>query len=386
MPQNMKKYYICTYQKCINIIMKIHISLLGKEPLPCYYAIREYKADRIYLLGTSDNKEIAEAICRFLFKKGKKVSFESVIPYDPSDIIQACEKIHQAFPQAECLYNLTGGTKVMSFAAYAIAMKHKADAIYISQENKMVSMRTFETRPFDCSLGIEEIFELHGQQLSRQEEVTSDKEQAVECSLIIKNFIINHPKLYRKLQQKNFVNSSSLCLKKIKGGGCIIESEGTPLFCIDHPNSSLLLFKGRWWEILVADAITRWKKKQNYTFSVYKNVVFKPRSLKGQKITSEPKNEIDLLINIGNKLIFVECKSGTVTQEDIYKLNSVRHTYGGGMSRAVLISFYPLNDILKEKANENHIRIYARNHIAEQCDFLNRLSDFLESILSVRNI
>ena len=80
------------------------------------------------------------------------------------------------------------------------------------------------------------------------------------------------------------------------------------------------------------------------------------------------------------KLIFIECKSGQVTQNDIYKIDAVRETYGGDISLAVLASYYPVEDNLREKCKDLQINLFAPSYIEERINHLNMLPAWLEKL------
>lgn len=107
----------------------------------------------------------------------------------------------------------------------------------------------------------------------------------------------------------------------------------------------MLFFKGRWWETLVAHKVRTWSQRDPNRPEVWQSVLFQT-----ENNSSRTKNEVDVLLNNQQKLIFIECKSGNVTQNDIYKVDAVRETYGGDISLAVLASYYPVEDSLQEKA------------------------------------
>lgn len=87
--------------------------------------------------------------------------------------------------------------------------------------------------------------------------------------------------------------------------------------------------------------------QQENSPEVWRSVIFQTN----EKDT-HPKNEVDVLLNNQQKLVFIECKSGNVTQNDIYKIDAVRETYGGDISQAVLASYYPVEKSLQDKCKE----------------------------------
>ena len=77
---------------------------------------------------------------------------------------------------------------------------------------------------------------------------------------------------------------------------------------------------------------------------------------------------------IGRKLIFVECKSGNVKQEDINKMKIIKDTYGGVISKSILVSrFLPTKNII-EKCEELNIEVF---HQYEEEILINPLSELL---------
>ena len=99
---------------------------------------------------------------------------------------------------------------------------------------------------------------------------------------------------------------------------------------------------------------------------------------KRKRHTSE--NEVDVLLNNQQKLIFIECKSGNVTQNDIYKIDAVRETYGGDISQAVLASYYPVEKSLQDKCKDLQIHLFAPNFLTERSNHLNKMPAWLDKL------
>ena len=74
--------------------------------------------------------------------------------------------------------------------------------------------------------------------------------------------------------------------------------------------------------------------------------------------TKTAKNEIDILLNTGKKLVFIECKSGNVKQEDINKMKVIKQIYGGLISKSILVSRFLTNTTIIEKCKELNIDIF----------------------------
>ena len=85
-------------------------------------------------------------------------------------------------------------------------------------------------------------------------------------------------------------------------------------------------------------------------------------------------------MNNQQKLVFIECKSGNVTQNDIYKIDAVRETYGGDISQAVLASYYPVEKSLQDKCKDLQIHLFAPNFLTERSNYLNKMPAWLDKL------
>ena len=91
------------------------------------------------------------------------------------------------------------------------------------------------------------------------------------------------------------------------------------------------------------------------------------------------KNEIDVLINIGHKLIFIECKSGKVKHDDINKMRVVKDVYGGIISKSILVCLEMPSATIMEKCKELNIEVFYLFLGKNKLNDLNKLSGILDS-------
>jgi hypothetical protein len=145
--------------------------------------------------------------------------------------------------------------------------------------------------------------------------------------------------------------------------GIIFYEKDKEIANIESPNALPMLTEGKWWELYVAKVVCNWNKRSNKDRDVWLNVKFVPKS-NADSTSNLPKNEVDILVNLGTKFLFIECKSGKIGEDNIYRTRSVKDTYGGQMSKVVLISFYPLTPLILEKAKENHVEVIASNNLS----------------------
>lgn len=350
--------------------MKIHITLIGKALLPAYYPIKVHDQETIHVIGTDENAKYYPQFKRVLEAEERRCFFHSVDAFDALSTVNVCEEIHRtAAPEDEFLYNITGGTKIMAVAAQSIAIKYHSQVIYTTG-SMQIDMNTFEKTPLNCSVSNDKIIALQGQELKSYERLSVVDKEKVMVAEQIRTFIERNRKDYTALsryyakQYKNISDSFVIGdLSYVKNANRIrVESERGVLLDISHPEAKDLLLEGRWWETLVSNELFQWS---NGKYEIWQNVIFKPNVVNDDK-KEYSKNEIDILVNIGNVLLFVECKSGKVTQDTIYKAKAVRDVYGGDKSKAVLASYYPLSDELKEKAAELEVQVFAPSKIWQQ--------------------
>lgn len=343
----------------------IHIALVGREALPVYYTVAEYKPDLTYLVGTRETRTVVKNLQAVMSTKGLKSQSIEVSPYDVEQTMAKCTGIHEANGEAEYSYNLTGGTKPMAIGAMLCAQRHGARMVYTDAAS-ILDLASFERKPLATKLDNKTLFALQGQKLKGYKVYKFNKEKT-NCSKAIKEFILDNKRVYQTLlKQYEFAKKKEVdfdfyednnILYKMEDGQLYVELDGMEILSLEDTDAKELLFEGRWWETLVADWIARWAKGK---YEIWTSVKFMPNTVS----SDNDKNEIDILVNIGHTLLFVECKSGNFVQENIYKLNSICKNYGSYKSRGAIVSFWPVNrrPELLEKAKEDDIDIIALSY------------------------
>lgn len=367
--------------------MKHQIILLGKDITSVYHGIKEFGPDHVHLLCTNETKEVAAPLFPLL-PDGIRRTLYRTEPYDGEHVRNVCRKIHQTYPSAEFAYNLSEGTKVMAFAAFTIAKEYSVPAFYLSQLGELIRLDSFEKYPMKSQLDNKEILGLSGNILTEYQDAKHLSDTDVQASGLIKQFIEQYPKEYTMIQKffNIFCNRelsrlpASRVFKnglrfKQRQGTFLVAQQNRVLLRLTTPNACMLFFKGRWWETLVAHKVRSWSQKRPNSPEVWQSVLFQTEGN-----NPRTKNEIDVLLNNQQKLIFIECKSGQVTQNDIYKIDAVRETYGGDISLAVLASYYPVEDNLREKCKDLQINLFAPSYIEERINHLNMLPAWLEKL------
>lgn len=129
----------------------------------------------------------------------------------------------------------------------------------------------------------------------------------------------------------------------------LIKENGKELVSLKSKNILQLFFHSAWWELQVAKEISKWGKLKELLINCVLPFKIDIKSAK---------NEIDVLLNTGKKLVFVECKSGNVRQEDVNKMKVIKQTYGGLISKSILVSRFLPSPTIIEKCKELDIDIF----------------------------
>lgn len=366
--------------------MKHQIILLGKDITSVYHGIKEFGADHIHLLYTDATDHI-ETPMYLLLPPNIRCNRYKTEPYNGNNVIDVCRRIHQKY-QGEFTYNLSEGTKVMAFAAFTVAKESGADAFYLTQHGEVVHLNHFENHPLRTTLNNDEILSLSGNTLTAYHDAKGLSDEDVKASTRIKQFIEQYPQEHARIQkffsifckrQLNRLPASKIFANNLRfkqrNGSILVTLKEYILLRLNQDNATQLYFEGRWWETLVANQVRNWSMQRKNSPEVWRSVIFQTN----EKDT-HPKNEVDVLLNNQQKLIFIECKSGNVTQNDIYKIDAVRETYGGDISQAVLASYYPVEKSLQDKCKDLQIHLFAPNFLTERSNYLNKMPAWLDKL------
>jgi hypothetical protein len=365
--------------------MKHQISLVGGQLLPVYVGIKEFMPDKLHLIASSDSiMKVA-----VLKSCSVNISIQEYIcdPFDFFSIKSVCEKIIDSIDKSdEITFNLTGGTKIMVLAAQAILFEKQLQGFYINQDDSYLLLPSYIKTPIQNEITIKEFFDLSGHHIYSAKHLSDytpgdfitassienfanfDKRYSIITKFFRNKFKnnLNHPFPRQGKEVINNVIEVSWSIDEINA----IQS-GVPFFYSKAPNAIDLFFNAAWWELIVAETISKWSKVKELLIKCELPFISDSQSMK---------NEIDVLINLGKKLIFVECKSGNILQEDINKMRIIKQTYGGVISKSILVSRFNPNTKILEKCKELDIEVFSCFNNNMRVNFLNALVPMLESL------
>lgn len=363
----------------------ILISLIGKETIPNYQAYKEFSPDiliHIYSNVTKRSSAIIESMV-------DQINTEVIsIECDGWDYIDLMEKINQRIklkPNDKLFVNVTGGTKMMALPVYDFAKIAEKDNevfyFYIDTKSKIHwFLEKNKTSFFKKLLTIEEIITLQDQKIQSSlnfNEALGDFEESL--NVIVEDlgkatskwnkFLKYINKFFRSSdvgshfsfeEFKKILNSKQdLFLVNKENKNITISYHGEIYLIFPTSEEKFIWFvvNGGWFEILTARKLV----KKYPDFEILLNVIFNFKS--DDRIA---KNEVDILMCDGNKLFFIECKSGNISSKDTDTIKIRKDTYGGLIGKSILVGRYPINQTLKhllEKVKEYEIQYQIYNYL-----------------------
>jgi hypothetical protein len=342
--------------------MNHQIALVGGQLIPVYVGIKEFTPDRVHFI-VSDESVGSLSILKPLLSSTKWVEYKCN-PFDFISIKSICEKIISKLKAEDTItFNLTGGTKIMVLACQALIHEKGLNGFYINQDYSFLELPAYNKKQLTTQLSIQNFFDLSDHHLFSSNRLEDFTKEDFAMALAIEMFA-NNGKLYTAItghMRRKYDNASQPIPEKGKevllnnivfswdSNTIIVNLNGRPILNLKSKHIKELFFNAAWWELLVAKEISNWAGLQEMLV----NCVL---PFKTDKLTS--KNEIDILVSTGNRLIFVECKSGNVRQEDINKMKVIKQTYGGVIAKSILVSRFLPNATILEKCKELDIDVF----------------------------
>jgi hypothetical protein len=362
--------------------MNHQIALVGGQLLPVYLGIKEYDPSHVHFIVSRESRDRVSSIQNII--NNKKISEYYCDPYSFTSVISTMEQIVSSIGAVhEIQINLTGGTKIMFLAAQFIIQNKKVKGFYINQNETVLFVPEFKESKLAYNLSIQEFLQLSGHKLTKSKSFEDFSAHEVNEAFSINDFIIKHEQVYNKVnaELRKKINAAGGSLPKQGNIGIennitlewdhdnihVKQKEAT-ILQLNSKSSRVFFFYAGWWEYIVAAEIRKWGKAKE---------IFMQCEIPFRQEANSSKNEIDILLNLGKKLIFIECKSGAVAASDINKMKTTKDTYGGLISKTILVSRFKPSLGVIEKCNELEIDIF---FLYDNKTQVNKLEDLINSL------
>lgn len=341
--------------------MKHHISLVGGQLLPILVGIKEFNPDVVHLVMSKEIKDKISPLKDCL--SGISIHEIACSPYNFYEIIDTLrDKAASISSEDEVVVNVTGGTKIMLLACQIAFSEFHWKFIYINQDNSYLDFTSGSLFPIKTSISITDLCAISGHELSNSKKVTDFPEEDLNASIkilefsthpyysaIMKYIKVNYKNIKKSIPKTGYFEIPKMCLKVEWNSKSFSVHEKRNLIHLESLNVYKLFFFSEWWELIIGSEVQKWCSNSEMLMQV--TLPFKHNK-------KAPKNEIDVLVSLNNRLLFVECKSGEVKQEDVNKIRVIHDLYGGTVSKAILVSLFKPDERIIEKCSELSIATY----------------------------
>jgi len=349
---------------------KVHIALVGGQPAPVVYGIKATEPDLVEFIYSNESKQNVESIKKFI----TPVKCDMSAPLNATDakaISQRADSLAEKYWNDEVCINISSGSKPWAYLIPESFIRHPAcKVIFIDQENMMWDLSEHICSPIEI-MNVFDHVKLYGTPLTKYTDIkTFTPEDRLVSSIMetlwtqcrqnkimgkeFQNLLSvlgdSEKDSLRDKSQDSFQtngNKSYVEWKKPRGGTpgkVTISILGQNEVKIRSPHALDLAFNSGWFEYKVADMLSRWPEAK----SVYLNCNFETREL-GPKNKKSPKNEIDVMVQTTNRLLFVECKTYLSKPTDVDKFKNAVKTYAGTSCQGIVVSYRPLSTVAREK-------------------------------------
>lgn len=359
----------------------VHITLVGAQPTPVYAGILDSRADKVILVCSRQTMEEARRI-------QSEISIPSEIEeFDPVNLNEIEKKTldlvrNVTSSENKVSVNISSGTKPWTYYfAKAFGEITNATVFYIDQNNRIWNFTDKTNHTVNFNMDAQ--FRLFGNPLNNYDSLSLYTDDDFDTIEKIKKLRKHNYTDFRQLtanfsknpQQKRFDlrSNSSLEWEDDKQQFIVRIYNRSGYAYTDvlaSKNSAKLLSNTGWFEVEVAHVLNQWE----HTKDLRLNCTFPDKN-------NSPKNEVDIIIDTGSKLLFIECKTHIFNETDIDKFRSVVKNYGGLGSKAIFITENPMTEKAVEKCRDNKILSFSIVENGGRPAFKQKLFELLDKEL-----
>ena len=366
---------------------KIVITLVGGQPVPSYNIINTYQPDKVLMIySNTSRKEMKKIKDEF---KDKEIQFIKSEPLDPvnlDEIENRAKEYYEKYKDEELIVDISSGTKPWSFYFSQIfGQNENIKIVYIDQNNNIWNLKdkTKDEASFDMAAQFRlknnplEIYTKFSKYTEEDAKALEEIEKARKLNIGVFTELTNIKQSQKT--KSGILHSSNNAYLEWNCSNCIkyhIERKETEYdFEIQSPNVFSLIFNAGWFEYKIAKILSNWDEAKEIFMNCKFAVV---NSNANSHIAGKyPKNEVDIIVNTGKKLLFVECKTNIANSTDIEKFNSVVKNYGGTGSKGLFVCLNKFKQAEIEKIQDYNMGSYSLeenqdNPEGNLIDFLNR--------------
>ena len=349
----------------------VQISLVGGQLAPVYNAIMSTPTDMVEVVYSeqtaSDVNVLRESIGIPI------VDSKPLSTTDPNEILARARELAEKYSNDKITLNITSGPKSWSYLFSSVLQPLKNVHIVYIDQNNILWDYTDLTHKENFVFDMRTQFKLYKNPLVSYTPIsdyTKADDKVLDLIAMIRR---RHPNQFNKLfifkdgKEKHMLNDKIGCRTSSDGSEVtwdktLVNDDGEALLSITiyhkgmpycynlhSPHAFDLAFNAGWFEYKVAKLFSRWAKCKE----VLLNCTFPSKDASPQN--KSLKNEVDVIVNAGTKIIFVECKTQIHNETDIDKFRSVVKNYGGMGSKGIFVTDAMKKPLAKEKCQQNDV-------------------------------
>ena len=366
--------------------------LVSAQPIPNLTPIFDdtLRPKKVVMLVSPDMQERSKALENIYKPRG--ISVESCLienPWDADRIRDQVEDLLLAqYPDGGIALNATGGTKLMSIAAYEAFRSCQLPIFYVHPEQDRLIWLSPKRPDVDLSdrLKLEDYLMAYGSPVDKLDR-TGVKEPIRQLTLQLLtdfdryvnelgtlNYLAlkaDNPQLTSEIEAGPQSRPQLWELLELFEAAGLCKINGHSLRFADE--AARFTANGGWLEMHTYGLCLNLKKACGIQ-DVACNITIN-RQPTGRAIV---KNEIDIGLIKANRLHLIECKTQRFKEDKdadvLYKLDSLRDLMGGLQGRAMLVSFNPLDKASRARAKELNIQLCCQTDL---CNLQQHLQTWL---------
>lgn len=363
---------------------KIHIALVGGQATPVYQGIVYTNPDQVILVCSGQTEKDAVAIREQLSSLQSSIDIKVISDTDlPSMEASARQLVNDIPTDAEVSLNLSSGLKAWTLVFNNVFRQNRPDAkIFCLSQDGTVFDITAGRSDQRVNFDMDAQFRLLGNEIADSTSYADYTAEDRSVLNVVRSWGLS-PRYHHSLKEL-----TDAFLEKSKGNRNVFLSvsvgpsqltwdpsqatfTGRLLgkeFTFNSPHAWHILLNTGWFEAYVASLLAQFYSPKDIRL----NCIFKSRN-------DAVKNEVDIIVNAGTKLIFVECKTQVSKPTDVDKFASVVRTYGGLGSKSLFITNSPMKADVQEKCDEKGITTFYTNR--KDAANLNELKELIKEML-----
>jgi len=339
------------------------IHLLGRERMPIYFGMLQFKAGLHVFITTQDYQHAGNVLSRCLPAACQSKTVTIQDPFKPADTRRAIEKQVSKLPSmARVAVNLTGGTKLMFAGALAACWERGLEPFYFEiNDHNIIFIRDGVTVPFIGAKSVADFFVVNGFDVitnGRWEEnpcraarmnITKELWEARETlgQLYMTPEFRNYHVPFGKGRNPPFIwkwGDSQASFNEKGEVTLVLNGVAHSVPACDDYGQYL---SGGWLEEYVFTLLREIEERGLiHDLRIGMEVDYSGNVHHSNK---PPSGEFDCAFTDGKRLWLVECKAGKVKQEHIQKLENNLKTYGGIAARGILVSSFSIVPTLAKR-------------------------------------